>query len=91
MVAIRHDRGLMIGNATETALYELIVRDLDRMLLSVPKITDAQEWRVIKSRFDLMAERLEFFATTSDDPDRRQTFRNAIAKLTTIQPRSLCA
>lgn len=79
-----------MADDAETMLYTLVKRDLDRMLLSVPRITDAREWAVIKSRFDLMAEQLEYFASVSDSHDHRVTFQNAITKLRSVQPKALC-
>ena len=74
----------------ENALYDLVKRDLDRMLLSVPSITDPQAWAVIQSRFALMCEQLEYFASVSDSHDHRITFQNAITKLRSVQPKALC-
>lgn len=74
----------------EDALYDLMTRELDRMLLSVPKIQDAHEWAVVKSRFAIMTEQLEYFAAVSDSPDHRITFTNAIRKLRSVQPKALC-
>ena len=78
----------MSREAAEQSLRALITRDLDRMLLSVPKISDEQEWAVVKSRFDLMIERLDYFASTSEDADNRLIFQNAAVKLKTITPKA---